>query len=68
VGSEMCIRDRLIVANKSDQSHHGAFQLTIDHQIRHFVTDLEWLSEVITRLESSDWGLEVDIKNHPSSQ
>ncbi|MGB2909020.1 MAG: PadR family transcriptional regulator [Anaerolineales bacterium] len=60
--------EELIVANKSDQSHHGAFQLTIDHQIRHLVTDLEWLSEVITRLESSDWGLEVDIKNHPSSQ
>jgi DNA-binding PadR family transcriptional regulator len=60
--------EELIVANKSDQSHHGAFQLTIDHQIHHLVTDLEWLSEVITRLESSDWGLEVDIKNHPSSQ
>jgi len=48
--------EELIDSMKSDQSHHGAFQLTIDHQIRHLETDLDWLSEVITRLESSDWG------------
>ena len=48
--------EELIASMKSDQSHHGAFQLTIDHQIRHLETDLEWLSEVITRLESPDWG------------
>ena len=59
--------EELIVVNKSDQSHHGAFQFAIDHQIRSLETDLEWLSEVITRLESSDWALEVDIKIHPSS-
>lgn len=46
--------EELIVSMKSDQSHHGAFQFTIDHQIRHFETDLEWISELITRLESSD--------------
>jgi PadR family transcriptional regulator PadR len=39
---------------KSDQNHLGGFQLTIDHQIRHLETDLEWLSEMITRMESSD--------------
>ena len=60
--------EELIIANKSDQCHHGAFQFTIDHQIRHLETDLEWLSEVITRLESSDWGPEVDFKTYPSSQ
>ena len=57
----------LIVSMKSDQDHHGGFQLTIDHQIRHLETDLEWLSEVITRLESSDWEFGDDIKTHSSS-
>jgi len=31
---------------------HGGFQLLTEHQIRHLSTDLEWLSEVIARLES----------------
>lgn len=31
---------------------HGGFRLLIEHQIRHLSTDLEWLSEVIARLES----------------
>jgi DNA-binding PadR family transcriptional regulator len=57
-----------IVANKSDDCHHGAFQFTIDHQIRHLETDLEWLTEVITHLKTSDWGHEVNIKNHLSSK
>ena len=62
--------EELIVAIKSDQNHHGAFQFTIDHQIRHLETDLEWLSEVITQLKASDWGLEADIKTipHPNKQ
>jgi DNA-binding PadR family transcriptional regulator len=59
--------EELLAAMKSDQSHHGAFQFTIDHQIRHLETDLEWLSEVIAHFGSSDRGLEVDIKIHPSS-
>ena len=46
--------EELIVSMKSDQGHHGGFQFTIDHQIRHLETDLEWISELITRLESSD--------------
>jgi DNA-binding PadR family transcriptional regulator len=46
---------------KSDQSHHGAYQLTIDHQIRHLETDLEWLSDVITNLETSDSHHEVGL-------
>ena len=31
---------------------HGGFRLLTEHQIRHLSTDLEWLSEVIARLES----------------
>lgn len=31
---------------------HGDFRLLAEHQIRHLSTDLEWLSEVIARLES----------------
>ncbi len=30
---------------------HGGFRLLTEHQIRHLSTDLEWLSEVIARLE-----------------
>ena len=37
---------------KSDQNHPGAFQLTIDHQVRHLETDLEWISELIYSLET----------------
>jgi DNA-binding PadR family transcriptional regulator len=57
----------LIASMKSDGSHHGGFQLIIDHQIRHLETDLEWLSEVITHLESADWGLDVDVISRSSS-
>ena len=46
--------NELLASMKSDDSHHGAFQHIIDHQIRHLETDLEWLSEVISHLESSD--------------
>jgi DNA-binding PadR family transcriptional regulator len=49
----------LIASMKLDESHHGAFQLTLDHQIRHLETDLEWLIEVISHLESSDRSLEL---------
>ena len=44
--------EALIASMKSDEIHHGAFQLNIEHQIRHLETDLEWLSEVIAHLES----------------
>ena len=46
--------ESLIAAKQTDQSHHGSFQLTIDHQIRHLRTDLEWLSDVIAHLKSAD--------------
>ena len=46
--------ERLIAEKKSDLEYHEAFQLTIDHQIRHLQTDLEWLSDVIAHLESTD--------------
>ena len=46
--------ESLIAAKQSDQNHHGSFQLTIDLQIRHLQTDLEWLSDVIAHLESAD--------------
>ena len=60
--------EELIASMKSNQSHQGAFQLTIDHQIRHLVTDLEWISELISHLESPDWGNELDLKFHPLPQ
>ncbi|MGB5845106.1 MAG: helix-turn-helix transcriptional regulator [Anaerolineales bacterium] len=57
-----------IASMNSNESHHGSFQLTIDHQIRHLETDLEWLAEVIDRLESSDGELGDEIYIHPPSQ
>jgi DNA-binding PadR family transcriptional regulator len=32
------------------QDHPGSFRLVIDHQIRHFSTELEWLDAVIKQL------------------
>jgi len=46
--------EELLSRVKSDQNHPGAFQLTIDHQIRHLETDREWLAEVISNLKTSD--------------
>jgi DNA-binding PadR family transcriptional regulator len=47
--------EELLSRLKSDQNHPGAFQLTIDHQVRHLETDLEWLSELISNLQGSEW-------------
>ena len=46
--------NELLASMKSDDNHHGSFQYIIEHQIRHLETDLEWLTEIITRMESSD--------------
>lgn len=46
--------EELLNSVKSVQHHEGAFQLTIDHQIRHLKIDLEWLAEVISDLKTSD--------------
>ena len=43
----------LIAAMRSDEMHHGEFQLTIDHYVRHLETDLEWILEVIDNLNST---------------
>lgn len=59
--------EELIVSMESGDSHHGGFQLTIDHQVRHLETDLKWLSEVISHIESSESGNEVDVDIHPLS-
>jgi hypothetical protein len=32
--------------------HPGSLQLTIEHQLRHLTADLDWLDEVIARLET----------------
>ena len=39
--------ERLISKLRSDENHHGGFEIIINHQIRHLETDLEWLSEII---------------------
>jgi DNA-binding PadR family transcriptional regulator len=46
--------EELLSKLKSDQNHPGAFQLTIDHQIRHLETDRDWLSEVMANLKTAD--------------
>lgn len=33
--------------------HQGGFQLMLEHQTRHLSTELEWLSQVIARIETS---------------
>jgi DNA-binding PadR family transcriptional regulator len=57
----------LLARMKSDHSHHGVFQLTIDHQITHLETDLQWLSEIISHLENSELDM-VGGNNHPLSK
>ncbi|MCP4538006.1 MAG: PadR family transcriptional regulator [Chloroflexi bacterium] len=38
---------------QTHEESHGSFQLMLEHQKRHLATELEWLDEVITRIESS---------------
>jgi DNA-binding PadR family transcriptional regulator len=38
----------------TDDKHHGAFQLVIEHQVRHLSTELEWLDEIIDRMEQPE--------------
>ena len=58
----------LLESLHSSDSHHGGFQLTIDHQVRHLETDLIWLSEVISHLESTELGNEADEDIQPLSK
>lgn len=55
----------LLTRLNSDQNHLGAFQLTIDHQVRHLETDLEWLGELISNLKTSEWQKKVTSESHP---
>jgi DNA-binding PadR family transcriptional regulator len=43
----------LLQETQTHAGHHGGFQLVLEHQTRHLATELEWLDEVITRIESS---------------
>jgi DNA-binding PadR family transcriptional regulator len=43
--------EKLLSARESPESHHGAFRLLIDHQIRHLQTDLALTKEMIARQE-----------------
>jgi len=44
--------ERLISKFRSDDEHHGGFEVIINHQMRHLETDLEWLSEKIDHYAS----------------
>ncbi len=37
----------------SSDKHHGSFQLVIEHKVRHLLTELEWLDQVIEQIEES---------------
>lgn len=59
--------ENLLAASTSDESHHGSFQLVIEHEIRHLKTELEWLTDIITHLKPSDGGHEVRLGTHSLS-
>ena len=44
--------EQLLQATQSHEDHEGSMQLLIDNQVRHLSVDLEWLDEVIERMES----------------
>jgi len=46
--------EMLIAQLGSDVSQHGDFQYTINYQLGHLETDLEWLSGLINHLKSSE--------------
>ena len=59
--------ENLLAVSTSDESHHGAFQLVIEHNVRHLNTELEWLMEIITHLKPSAGGHEVKFGTHSRS-
>ena len=46
------IVENLLQTLPASGAHHGGFPLILEHQMRHLSTELEWLGEVISRLES----------------
>jgi DNA-binding PadR family transcriptional regulator len=57
--------NELLTRLRSDQNHPGAFQITIDHQVRHLETDLEWLSELMSSLETAELQSKKKSDIHP---
>lgn len=51
--SRRAIVEDLLQQIQTHEGHHEGFQLVLEHQKRHLATELEWLDEVIARIESS---------------
>lgn len=48
--------DGLMQAMLTVDSHHGSFQLVIEHRRRHLSTELEWLDELMDRIKTPQNG------------
>ena len=46
----------LLQKTQNLEIHHGSHQLTIDHQIHHYQSELEWLDEVIEKVKGTQNG------------
>ena len=44
--------ERLAQGIQADEEHQGGFQLMLSYHLRHLSTELEWLDEVISHLQS----------------
>lgn len=49
---------------KADKNHPGAFQLTIDHQVKHLEVDFAFVSDLISWLESAGTNKKVIAEIH----
>jgi DNA-binding PadR family transcriptional regulator len=58
----------LIQSRMGDAVHGGSFQLLIDHQKRHLQADLDWLTEVIKHINSTDWDGDGRDHHYPPTQ
>ena len=46
------IIENLLQAMRTDAPHHGGVQLVVEHRRRHLATEVEWLDELVERIET----------------